>query len=157
MLMLTVRCDAMWWLSPVQHHSTVDQQLRITCNVIPLTPLTTNKKYLPRSEQNILISWSFNCDILSYSLQDSRFLSSRMATEIPPPVVELMEEAKNVSSGEECFAGSSELGVDVTGLVAIIIFYAAVLAVGIWASWRTRKSEQNQEQVGGTGWHQSRS
>ena len=79
-----------------------------------------------------------------------------MATEIPPPVVELMEEAKNVS-GQECFAGSSELGVDVTGLVAIIIFYAAVLAVGIWASWRTRKSEQNQEQVGVTGWHQSRS
>ena len=79
-----------------------------------------------------------------------------MATEIPPPVVELMEEAKNVS-GQECFAGSSELGVDVTGLVAIIIFYAAVLAVGIWASWRTRKSEQNQEQVGGTGRHQSRS
>jgi len=49
-------------------------------------------------------------------------------------------------TSEECF-GSSELGVNVGGLIAIIVFYVAVLLVGIWASWRTRKEEQNTEQV----------
>eukprot|EP00092_Neocalanus_flemingeri_P106012 GFUD01135966.1.p1 GENE.GFUD01135966.1~~GFUD01135966.1.p1 ORF type:complete len:607 (+),score=99.83 GFUD01135966.1:58-1878(+) len=49
-------------------------------------------------------------------------------------------------TSEECF-GSQELGVNVGGLIAIIIFYVAVLLVGIWASWRTRKEEQNTEQV----------
>ena len=70
-----------------------------------------------------------------------------MSTEVAPPLAELakMMEAKNMT--EECFGGSSDQGVDVVGLVAIIIFYVAVLAVGIWASWRTRKTEQNQEQV----------
>ena len=70
-----------------------------------------------------------------------------MSTEVAPPLAELakMTEAKNMT--EECFGGSSDQGVDVVGLVAIIIFYVAVLAVGIWASWRTRKTEQNQEQV----------
>ena len=73
-----------------------------------------------------------------------------MSTEVSPPLAELGKmlemEAKNLTG--ECFGGSSDQGVDVVGLVAIIIFYAAVLAVGIWASWRTRKTEQNQEQVG---------
>ena len=71
-----------------------------------------------------------------------------MSTEVDPPLAELakMMETQNVTG--ECFGGSSDQGVDVVGLVAIIIFYAAVLAVGIWASWRTRKTEQNQEQVG---------
>jgi len=52
----------------------------------------------------------------------------------------------NITEGQ-CFAGGEELGIDVLGLVSIIIFYIAVLGVGIWASWRTRKQEQNQEQV----------
>ena len=74
-----------------------------------------------------------------------------MSTEVAPPLAELgkmlgnMTKAGNETGG--CFGGSADQGVDVVGLVAIIIFYAAVLAVGIWASWRTRKSEQNQEQV----------
>jgi len=49
-------------------------------------------------------------------------------------------------TSETCF-GSSELGINVGGLIAIIVFYVAVLLVGIWASWRTRKEEQNTEQV----------
>jgi len=57
----------------------------------------------------------------------------------------LATTAANLTS-EECF-GSSELGVNVGGLIAIIVFYVAVLLVGIWASWRTRKEEQNTEQV----------
>ena len=74
-----------------------------------------------------------------------------MSTEISSPLAELgnmvgnMTQAGNETGG--CFGGSADQGVDVVGLVAIIIFYAAVLAVGIWASWRTRKTEQNQEQV----------
>lgn len=62
------------------------------------------------------------------------------------PPVDLTTVASNITDGS-CFAGSEELGVDVIGLVAIIIFYLAVLGVGIWASWKTRKEEQNQEQV----------
>ena len=74
-----------------------------------------------------------------------------MSSEISSPLAELgkmvgnMTKAGNETGG--CFGGSADQGVDVVGLVAIIIFYAAVLAVGIWASWRTRKTEQNQEQV----------
>ena len=75
-----------------------------------------------------------------------------MSTEVSPPLAELGKMLENLtksaSEDGECFGGSSDQGVDVVGLVAIIVFYAAVLAVGIWASWRTRKTEQNQEQVG---------
>jgi len=63
-----------------------------------------------------------------------------------PPVDLTTMASSNITDGS-CFAGSEELGVDVIGLVAIIIFYLAVLGVGIWASWKTRKEEQNQEQV----------
>ena len=75
-----------------------------------------------------------------------------MSTEVAPPLVELGKMLGNLTKASnetgQCFGGSTDQGVDVVGLVAIIIFYAAVLAVGIWASWRTRKTEQNQEQVG---------
>jgi len=63
-----------------------------------------------------------------------------------PPVDLTTVASSNITDGS-CFVGSEELGVDVIGLVAIIIFYMAVLGVGIWASWKTRKEEQNQEQV----------
>ena len=72
----------------------------------------------------------------------------RMATELPPPIVaaaETMQEtAETVQETAECFAGGE---LNVSGLVAIIVFYVAVLLVGVWASWRTRKAEQNTEQV----------
>ena len=75
-----------------------------------------------------------------------------MSSEVSPPLAELGKVLETVTEAKknasECFGGSSDQGVDVVGLVAIIVFYAAVLAVGIWASWRTRKTEQNQEQVG---------
>ena len=75
-----------------------------------------------------------------------------MSTEVATPLAELGKMLGNLTkAGNEtgqCFGGSTDQGVDVVGLVAIIIFYAAGLAVGIWASWRTRKTEQNQEQVG---------
>ena len=38
-------------------------------------------------------------------------------------------------------------GVNWEGLAAIIIFYLAVLMVGLWAGWKTRKKEANTEQV----------
>lgn len=44
------------------------------------------------------------------------------------PPVDLTTVASNITDGS-CFAGSEELGVDVIGLVAIIIFYLAVLGV----------------------------
>lgn len=42
---------------------------------------------------------------------------------------------------------SNQIGINWGGLAAIVIFYAAVLLVGIVAAWRTRKKEQNTEQV----------
>jgi len=45
----------------------------------------------------------------------------------------------------ELIANSS--GVNWGGLAAIIIFYLAVLLVGLWAGWRTRKKAQDSEQV----------
>ena len=80
-----------------------------------------------------------------------------MSTEVAPPLAELGKMLGNLTKAAnetgQCFGGSTDQGVDVVGLVAIIIFYAAVLAVGIWASWRTRKTEQNQEQVGWKKWN----
>ena len=45
-----------------------------------------------------------------------------------PPVDLTTMASSNITDGS-CFAGSEELGVDVIGLVAIIIFYLAVLGV----------------------------
>ena len=71
-----------------------------------------------------------------------------MATELPPPIVAaaetVQETAETVQDAAECFSGGE---LNVSGLVAIIVFYVAVLLVGVWASWRTRKAEQNTEQV----------
>jgi len=71
-----------------------------------------------------------------------------MATELPPPIVAaaetVQETTETVQETAECFAGGE---LNVSGLVAIIVFYVAVLLVGVWASWRTRKAEQNTEQV----------
>ena len=44
-------------------------------------------------------------------------------------VTTLATKIYNLTEGE-CFAGGDELGVDVLGLVSIIIFYVAVLGVG---------------------------
>ena len=45
------------------------------------------------------------------------------------PQVDLTTMASSNITDGSCFAGSEELGVDVIGLVAIIIFYLAVLGV----------------------------
>ena len=78
-----------------------------------------------------------------------------MSSEVSPPLAELTKMMQNITEAKknasDCFGGSPDQGVDWVDLVAIIVFYAAVLAVGIWASWRTRKTEQNQEQVGWVG------
>ena len=52
-------------------------------------------------------------------------------TTIPPPL-DLTTLASTLASNltkDSCFVGSDEAGVDVVGLVAIIIFYLAVLGV----------------------------
>jgi high affinity choline transporter 7 len=51
----------------------------------------------------------------------------------------------NVMTCQEKIAESD--GVNWEGLAAIIIFYLAVLMVGLWAGWKTRKKEANTEQV----------
>ena len=61
----------------------------------------------------------------------SRFLLSKMSTELSSPLGELLENVtENVRKEGECYGASDDVGVDVIGLVAIIVFYAAVLAVG---------------------------
>jgi len=49
-----------------------------------------------------------------------------------------------VNSTDTCY-GQEDLNVE--GLVAIIVFYLAVLLVGLYAGWKRRSEEQNQEQV----------
>ena len=43
----------------------------------------------------------------------------------------------------------SETGINVSGLISIIVFYLIVLAIGVWAGWRQRRfqREENQETV----------
>jgi len=50
-----------------------------------------------------------------------------------------------VKDADTCDFSNRSLNVE--GLIAIIIFYLAVLAVGLYAGWKRRKVEQNQEEV----------
>ena len=34
---------------------------------------------------------------------------------------------------------SSEQGINVVGLISLLVFYGAVLAIGIWAGWKQRR------------------
>ena len=59
-----------------------------------------------------------------------------------------------MSGAEANFTGSDSIatdhdGVNVVGLVSIVLFYAIVLAIGIWAGWQQRKAgaKANQETV----------
>ena len=40
----------------------------------------------------------------------------------------------------------SEMGINIPGLISIIIFYLVVLLIGIWAGWRQRKSTETTDQ-----------
>jgi len=40
----------------------------------------------------------------------------------------------------------SEMGINIPGLISIIIFYLVVLLIGIWAGWRQRKSSETTDQ-----------
>lgn len=40
--------------------------------------------------------------------------------------------------------GPEEEGLNVVGLISIIVFYIAVLLVGVWAGWRQRKIVKNE-------------
>ena len=41
---------------------------------------------------------------------------------------------------------ASEMGINVPGLISIIIFYLVVLLIGIWAGWRQRKTSETTDQ-----------
>ena len=36
----------------------------------------------------------------------------------------------------------SEQGINVVGLISLLVFYAAVLAIGIWAGWKQRRDSR---------------
>ena len=61
-----------------------------------------------------------------------------MADDITNPLAPALEEIE---------AESEELGINVSGLVSIIIFYLIVLLIGIWAGWKQRKETADQETV----------
>ena len=61
-----------------------------------------------------------------------------MADDITNPLAPALQEIE---------AESEELGINVSGLVSIIIFYLIVLLIGIWAGWKQRKESQDQETV----------
>ena len=54
-----------------------------------------------------------------------------MTEDIGSPLSGLVEATTEAAMDDTCFGGD-KLGIDVIGLVAIIIFYVAVLAVGIY-------------------------
>ena len=56
---------------------------------------------------------------------------STMTEDIGSPLSGLVEATTEAAMDDTCFGGD-KLGIDVIGLVAIIIFYVAVLAVGIY-------------------------
>ena len=52
-----------------------------------------------------------------------------------------MDDADNEVGANRTFsADDREAGVNWPGLASIIVFYALVLAVGIWAAWRQRRA-----------------
>ena len=54
-----------------------------------------------------------------------------MAEDLGSPLSELVDVTTEAAMEDSCFGGD-KLGIDVIGLVAIIIFYVAVLAVKIF-------------------------
>lgn len=67
-----------------------------------------------------------------------------MADEENCPVKQLPIAEWNVTAKGECYGQDS---LNVEGLVGIIFFYLIVLLVGLYAGWKKRREEQNQEQV----------
>jgi len=36
------------------------------------------------------------------------------------------------------------MGINVPGLISVIVFYLIILAVGLWAAWKTKKKEDDE-------------
>ena len=51
---------------------------------------------------------------------------------------------ENILSTPEPEPENSSEGVNVVGLVSIVIFYLAVLLIGLWAGWRQRRIAKQQ-------------
>ena len=39
------------------------------------------------------------------------------------------------------------MGVNIPGVVSIAVFYLIILAIGLWAAWRKRKSGKDQDKT----------
>lgn len=66
------------------------------------------------------------------------------ALDVVTTISSVVDDMSNLTCQEKIAAST---GVNWGGLVAIIVFYLAVLLVGIWAGWKNRKKEQDTEQV----------
>ena len=51
-----------------------------------------------------------------------------------------MDEADNEVGANRTSSAEDRAGVNWPGLASVVVFYALVLAVGIWAAWRQRKA-----------------
>eukprot|EP00094_Tigriopus_californicus_P002563 TCALIF_02476-PA protein Name:"Similar to SLC5A7 High affinity choline transporter 1 (Homo sapiens)" AED:0.13 eAED:0.13 QI:0/0.8/0.72/0.90/0.7/0.81/11/202/566 len=58
--------------------------------------------------------------------------------------LDTMDPSENAGKGPPLLEGEDEEGLNVVGLISIIVFYIAVLLVGIWAGWRQRKIVKNE-------------
>lgn len=52
------------------------------------------------------------------------------------------------SSSVAATASEEQEGVNVLGLISVIVFYLAVLAVGLWAGWKQRRERREMEARG---------
>lgn len=55
---------------------------------------------------------------------------------------EMIQDALNLTCNRN---NAEELGVNVTGLISIVVFYLAVLVIGLWAGWKQRKLTRDQQ------------
>ena len=59
------------------------------------------------------------------------------------PALQMSENSSQTGFNETgSETGSSDSGINVVGLISLLVFYAAVLGIGIWAGWKQRKESK---------------
>jgi len=64
------------------------------------------------------------------------------STELIPPLIDALQDAKDIAVNSTSTEEES-LPINVLGLVSIIVFYAIVLAIGVWAGWSQKKKQNH--------------
>ena len=64
--------------------------------------------------------------------------------DLPPPLL-----SGETNNGTLLGDDGNDRSINFSGIASIVVFYLAVLAVGVWAGWKQRRSgaETNQEEI----------